>query len=53
MENDLIKLYKNSQKEKMSEEKYNEYVQIFTNTEKREECFKIISACKKAISIRN
>ena len=51
MENDLVKLYKNSQKEKMTEEKYNEYVQIFTNTEKREECFKIISSCKKAISI--
>ena len=31
MENDLIKLYKNSQREKMSEEKYNEYVEVFTN----------------------
>ena len=51
MENDLIKLYKNSQKEKMNEEKYNEYVQIFTNGEKRDEWPKIISSCKKAISI--
>ena len=51
MENDLIKLYKNSQKEKMTEEKYNEYVKIFTNGEKREESKKIISSCKKAISI--
>ena len=36
MENDLIKLYKNSQREKMSEEKYNEYsckkaISIFQN----------------------
>ena len=51
MENDLIKLYKNSQKEKMTEEKYNEYVEIFTNGEKREDWSKIISSCKKAISI--
>jgi len=51
MENDLIKLYKNSQKEKMTEEKYNEYVKIFTDGEKREEWSKIISSCKKAISI--
>ena len=51
MENDLIKLYKNSQKEKMSEEKYNEYVEIFTNGEKREDWSRIISSCKKAISI--
>ena len=51
MENDLIKLYKNSQKEKMTEEKYNEYVEVFTNGEKREEWSKIISSCKKAISI--
>jgi starch synthase len=51
MENDLIKLYKNSQREKMSEEKYNEYVEVFTNGEKREDWSKIISSCKKAISI--
>ncbi len=51
MENDLIKLYKNSLKEKMNEEKYNEYVKIFTDGEKREEWTKIISSCKKAISI--
>ena len=51
MENDLIKLYKNSQKEKMTQEKYNEYVEVFTNGEKREEWSKIISSCKKAISI--
>ena len=51
MENDLIKLYKNSQKEKMTDEKYNEYVKIFTDGEKREEWSKIISSCKKAISI--
>ena len=51
MENDLIKLYKNSQKEKMTEEKYNEYVKVFTDGEKRDECTKIISSCKKAISI--
>ena len=44
MENDLIKLYKNSQKEKMNEEKYNEYVNIFTNGEKRDEWNKIIVA---------
>ena len=51
MENDLIKLYKNSQREKMTEEKYNEYVQIFTDGEKRDDWPKIISSCKKAISI--
>ena len=51
MENDLIKLYKNSQKEKMNEEKYNEYVNIFTNGEKREDWIKIIASSKKAISI--
>ena len=51
MENDLIKLYKNSQKEKMTEEKYNEYVQVFTDGEKRDDWPKIISSCKKAISI--
>ena len=51
MENELIKLYKNSQREKMSEEKYNEYVEVFTNGEKREDWSKIISSCKKAISI--
>ena len=51
MENDLIKLYKNAQKEKMTEEKYNEYVKIFTDGEKRDEWSKIISSCKKAISI--
>ena len=51
MENDLIKLYRNSQKEKMNEEKYNEYVKIFTDGEKRDEWTKIISSCKKAISI--
>ena len=49
MENDLIKLYKNSQREKMTEEKYNEYVQIFTDGEKRDDWPKIISSCKKAI----
>ena len=51
MENDLIKLYKNSQREKITEEKYNEYVQIFTDGEKRDDWPKIISSCKKAISI--
>ena len=51
MENDLIKLYKNSQKEKMNDEKYQEYVKIFTDGEKRDEWTKIISSSKKAISI--
>ena len=51
MENDLIKLYKNAQKEKMDDEKYNEYVNVFTDGEKREEWTKIIASCKKAISI--
>ena len=51
MENDLIKLFRNSQKEKMSEDKYNEYVKIFTDGEKRDEWSKIISSSKKAISI--
>ena len=51
MENDLIKLYKDSQKEKMTEEKYNEYVKVFTNGEKRDEWTKIILSCKKAINI--
>ena len=51
MENDLIKLYRNSQKEKMNEEKYNEYVKTFTDGEKRDEWTKIITSCKKVISI--
>ena len=51
MENDLIRLYKNAQKEKMTEEKYNEYVKIFIDGEKREDWMKIIASSKKAISI--
>ena len=49
MENDLIKLYRNSQGEKLTEKKYIEYVKIFTDSEKREEWAKIISSCKIAI----
>jgi hypothetical protein len=51
MENDLIKLYKNAQKEKMTEEKYNEYVKVFIDGEKRDDWMKIIASSKKAISI--
>ena len=51
MEKDLINLYNNAQKVKMTEEKYNEYVKIFTDGEKRDEWPKILSSCKKAISI--
>ena len=51
MENDLIKLYKNAQKEKMTEEKYNEYVKVFIDGERRDDWMKIIASSKKAISI--
>ena len=51
MENDLINLYKKSEREKMTEEKYNEYVKIFIDGEKRDEWGEIISSNIKAIAL--
>ena len=51
MEDDLMKLYKKSRKEKMTEEKYNEYVKIFTEGEKRNEWPEIFASIKKGIII--
>ena len=49
MEDDLIKLYQNSVREKLNKKKYDEYVDIFTNLEMRDKWKEHLIHCRKLI----
>ena len=51
MEDDLLKLYQNSLKEKINEKKYEEYVNIFTNLEFMDKWKEHLIHCRKLIGI--
>ena len=51
MEDDLIKLYHNSVREKLNKKKYDEYVDIFTNLEMRDKWKDHLIHCRKLIGM--
>ena len=51
MEDDLLKLYKNSVKEKLNKKKYDEYVDIFTNLEMRNKWKEHLTHFRKLIGM--
>ena len=51
MEDDLLKLYENSLKQKMNEKKYEEYVNIFTNLDLMDKWKEHLIHCRKLIGI--
>ena len=51
MEDDLIKLYHNSVREKLNQKKYEEYVDIFTNLEMRDKWKEHLIHCRKLIGM--
>ena len=51
MEDDLLKLYNTSLKEKLNKEKYDEFVEVFTNLDMRDKWKDHLSHCRKLIGI--
>ena len=51
MEDDLLKLYNNSIKEKLDKKKYNEYVELFTNLNMRDKWKEHLIHCRKLIGM--
>ena len=51
MEDDLLRLYENSLKEKLTEKKYDEYVKIFTNLDLMDKWKEHLIHCRKLIGI--
>ena len=51
MEDDLLKLYDTSLKEKLNQKKYQEFVEIFTNLDMRDKWKDHLSHCRKLIGI--
>ena len=51
MENDLLKLYQNSLKEKLNEKKYEEYVNVFTNLDYMDKWKEHLIHCRKLIGM--
>ena len=51
MEDDLLKLYNNSVKEKLNKKKYDEYVDIFTNLDMRDKWKDHLVHCRKLIGM--
>ena len=51
MEDDLIKLYHNSVREKLNQKKYDDYVDIFTNLEMRDKWKEHLIHCRKLIGM--
>ena len=51
MEDDLLKLYDTSVKEKLNNKKYDEFVEVFTNLDMRDKWKEHLSHCRKLIGI--